>query len=223
MAEIAIPEPFAAALSALERLDDAQAATLMRTVAEQGSFLQVAELRAAVMTAFPEEERDTAETLVPALIGLRGSLRSAMPADEMAAMVSRSSGLAMMSDEQRARLGERLLPLLGSPAIATTAGAVELLTQHPRNFQSARVLTDIRPVFAEDPTTIPKGVVVVDTLQVRTWNRDGESETFNVTMDAVDLVNLREVIDRALAKTKTVRTMMASQGVTTFEMDKEDQ
>jgi hypothetical protein len=220
MAEIAIPKSFGEALEALVELDDTHVATLMAEVADQAPFLQVAELQRAITSTFAAEDRARADQLIPALIGLRGSLRSSVPVEEMAAMVSRSGDLTL-SAEQRERLKSRLLPLLGCAAVASTAAAVELLTQHPRNYQSSRVITDIRPVFGGDPTTPPLGVVVVDTLQFSTWNRDGKHETISVAMDAVDLASLREVIDRALAKTTTVRGMMAAQGLTTFEMDKD--
>jgi hypothetical protein len=96
-----------------------------------------------------------------------------------------------------------------------------LQTQNPRNFQSARIVTDIRPVFSDKVSAPPLGAVIVETLQIQTWTRDGSSELIFVSMDETDLLQLRETVDRALVKTRTLSTLLSDQNLPYFELEKE--
>ncbi len=59
----------------------------------------------------------------------------------------------------------------------------------------------------------------MNTLQVDTWDRDGNTDTLHVAMDEADLRTLRDVIDRALRKTATLRELLSQQKLTLFELD----
>jgi hypothetical protein len=105
--------------------------------------------------------------------------------------------------------------------LSTTAVATDLQTQNPRNFQSAKIVTDIRPVFDDEVQARPRGAVIVETLQIQTWTREANIELIFVSMDEQDLTQLREIIDRALFKTKTLRTLLDEQSLPYFELEKE--
>lgn len=86
----------------------------------------------------------------------------------------------------------------------TSAKASDLLTEYDRIFGDARIVTDIRPVFMEDPQKMANGAVIVSTLKVQYQDSRGISD-FYVALDTQDLVALKKVVDRALSKIDTVK------------------
>ena len=63
--------------------------------------------------------------------------------------------------------------------------------------------------------------MLVETLQIQTWTRDGGSELIFVSMDETDLKQLKLTIDRALHKTETLKTFINEKGLSYFELEKE--
>jgi hypothetical protein len=220
VAEVAIPLPFRRALSALAALDDDAAQQLIDGISSAGPFQSVAHLQDITRAAFPEDEEDDAERLVPAILSLRGAARLASDA-RVAEVASKSVDLDLDADA-RERLRELLGALLPLSAFRTTGTAIELLTQNEHNYQSSRVLTDIRPVFPEEVSDRPDGAVIVQTLQLQTWGVGSGTETMHISMDESDLLEIRDVIDRAIAKTGTLKTLLDDQGMTHFELDKRE-
>jgi hypothetical protein len=220
MAELGIPEPYRAAFGALAELDEEHVYAFLEMVAGLEAFQKVAPLQQAIQSAFPAEGQRDAARLVPAILSLRGALPGTS-AERMAEMTSRSADLDL-SAEARVRLRDRLLPLLQSSGLKSTSRALELLTQHPRNYREARVFTDIRPVFGDDAESRPDGAVIVGTLQLRTWDRDGLDDTIYVAMDEADLRELAESVKRALDKSLTLRRMLADQQIACFTLDERD-
>ena len=97
-----------------------------------------------------------------------------------------------------------LMRVMELPSMVTSAKASDLLTEYDRIFGDARIVTDIRPVFMEDPHEMAKGAVIVSTLKVQYQDAKGLSN-FYVALDTQDLVGLKKVVDRALLKVDTVK------------------
>jgi hypothetical protein len=96
-----------------------------------------------------------------------------------------------------ARMGK----LLGTEALRTSVRAVDLAVADERLMTTARIVTDIRPVFSprgEQPPE-PKAALLVHSLRVD-YIEDGEQRTFSVMVDGEDMAMLRRVVDRATAK-----------------------
>ncbi len=220
MAVLGIPEPYRIAFKALAELDEQYVQPLFEVVASLDRFQQVGHLQEKIQDIFPSEAQREAGRLVPAILSLRGQLHG-MSAEYMAEMTSRSPDLDISTDA-RSRLRDRLIPLLQSPGLKSTSRALELLTQHPRNYRDARVFTDIRPVFGDDAEERPDGAVIVETLQLRTWDRDGQGDTIYVAMDESDLRELADAVKRALDKTSTLRGLLGDQQIACFTLDERE-
>jgi len=214
--EIDFPDAYRRAVLALVELDDDRFLRLANDLDDAPQFQPVHVLIEIAQRSFPTSGASHADGLIRAVLSMRGQLRNATP-QGIAAAVASSIDIAE-PDTQR-QLEERLERLLLSLALTSTAYAIELMTQYHRNFGSVRVLTDIRPVFVEDAQNEPAGVVLTETLQLQTWGRDGETQTLFVGLDEADLVEMAQVIDRALTKAETIKEMLARQGTTLFEMD----
>lgn len=90
-----------------------------------------------------------------------------------------------------------LLNLKG--AIEVTSKALSILLANERNFTGAHIFTDVRPVFKEDPSDAPAGMVIVHTLGLH-YMEGNTRKDFFVALDSHDLKRLKEVVERAFLK-----------------------
>lgn len=79
-----------------------------------------------------------------------------------------------------------------------------------RLYCDAKILSDIRPVFRDKPTSRPAGAVVTHTLMLA-YHEGGEHKEFHVVLDRIDLDELLEVISRAQTKDKTLRNLLSEE------------
>ena len=100
-----------------------------------------------------------------------------------------------------------LLGLEGALAVAAKAGNV--VTEQDKIFLRARVLTDIRPVFKEDPGEKPYAVAIIHTMKIH-YQQGGALKSFFAAMDDRDLELLKDVLDRAQKKSATLKQLAAS-------------
>jgi hypothetical protein len=220
VAELVIPEVFRGSFHALIALPEANLQQLYEALADAEPFQRVGSLQALVQETYPDDQRAEARRLAPALLSLCGQLRGT-PARKLADLASRSADLALKPAEQD-RLRERLMPLLASPALFSTANAIDLVTQHARNFRDARVYLDVRPAFASDVEEEPSGAVLIATLQLQTWDREGNDESFYIALDENDLSDLHKAVERARTKTRVLTEMLETQGVARFRLDERE-
>jgi hypothetical protein len=96
--------------------------------------------------------------------------------------------------------------LLTAPAVRLVSITLELMYEHENLLQSARVVTDIRPVFSEDASHI-EGSVVSHTLRLRYDSTEGD-HSISVAMDEADIRELKRQCERALLKAQTARALM---------------
>jgi hypothetical protein len=218
MAELGVPRGYRAAFGTLEALEDAAFDRLVTSLSSAPALSPVSTLVELAAPVFGDDRSLTARGLVQALLSAEGLIRLFGAEGEVARGISESADLDL-DGEQRRKLQVRLEALLEVEGLRSTAAAVDLLTQNERNYGEARVFSDIRPIFGEAVVEAPTGAVIVETLQLRTWAKDGSSETIAVAMDESDLRELRDVLDRALTKTETLKSMLDRHGTQHFDLD----
>lgn len=219
MAQIWIPLPYRDALTALAKLDDHVSGALIQALAALEPYAPVSQIQQATAAALGEDASPAEQQLGLPLLALRGQYRQTS-LEDMATLVSESAELDL-DGSARASLRSRVAAILATPVYATTAVATDLQTQNARNYQSARIVTDLRPVFQDDLDAQPSGAVIVETLQIQTWTRDGESEAIFVSMDETDLRQLKSTVERALRKTDTLKLFLKGKSLAYFELEKE--
>jgi hypothetical protein len=112
---------------------------------------------------------------------------------------------------------ERLAGLLAISPLAVASKAEILKTEYERRFCTARILTDARPVYVESPSSLPKAMMITHTLRITFHDDTGEMRETYITMEDVDLVTLRELVDRAEEKAKSLQSLFASANVPVVE------
>ncbi len=109
-------------------------------------------------------------------------------------------------------LKERLTKLLEAPrALTITPKANDLLTEHQHFFYSARLFSDVRPVFSADAKTID-AAVVMHNLVIHYGDSENHDD-FHVALDDSDIQSLKELLERAEEKSVTLQKMMKVAGV----------
>lgn len=93
----------------------------------------------------------------------------------------------------------RLVQLLETTVFERLTKAQDIFTETDQTFLDARIITDIRPVYGDNPDDGPSGVVVVHNLRLR-YFREGQERSFSVALRIRDLDELGQVINRAQRK-----------------------
>lgn len=219
MADFGVPPPYREPLTTLAKMSDDQAGQLVEAVGALDAFASVSKLQEATQAVLGENASAGEKQLALPFLALRGQLRHIAP-EAIAERLSQSLDLEL-DEESRTRLRSRATAILDTAVLATTAVAADLQTQNARNYQGAKIVTDLRPVFTDHVDEEPAGAVIVETLQLQTWGRDGASELIFVSMDEADLKQLMSIVDRALKKTETLRKFIKEKGLAYFELEKE--
>jgi len=219
VAAFGIPPPYREPLTRLAGLPEEDAEKLVQAIGALTRFSPVSMIEEATARVLGENATPAERRLVLPLLALRGQLRQ-MTTDTIAKNLSESTDLDL-DDAARENLRSRAAAILDTDVFATTGVATDLQTQHERNYQAARIVTDVRPVFQDDLAEAPDGAVIVETLQIQTWSRDGDSHLIFVSMDEADLRQLQSIVKRALEKTDTLKAFLAEKGLSYFELEKE--
>jgi hypothetical protein len=136
-------------------------------------------------------------------------------AEQVADDISASSDLPIQNDT-RTELRKRLAVLLQVPSVQQLSKAADLLRREERVFHEARLTTDMRPIFEDDPSKIPAGAVIVHNLTIEFHTAGGVGE-WQVALDESDLAKLRGVVERAVHKGRSLHRFMESAHIMSFE------
>jgi hypothetical protein len=124
-----------------------------------------------------------------------------------------------LKEAERASLAERLSRLLKIDTLVIATKARDLQTDHDHIYSSARVLTDVRPVFAVEPEKGPIGFVLFHNLKLTYTSRDSRGErSLFIALDESDISNLRKVLERAETKAVAIRAKFAEGGMNCLDL-----
>lgn len=214
-----IPPRFLPGLTALASMEDETVEALQAALQEVPEVLSTDRLVEHVRDAAPALPDDQAVETLEALL----SLMTLLPEDgegviNLARDVADSPDLDL-TDEERQTFVERLTPLLELDSLTLAARAFDIVSEHDRVFHDARILNDLRPVFGPDPADGPKAAVLVATLKIDYHVTRGPVDSAYFALDQTDLLRLRDVVDRALAKHASLRGLVESMNMPYWEYD----
>lgn len=148
--------------------------------------------------------------LIP-LSGLRGDLRMASTdfVDLLTELIEKQK--TDWYEENHAeweRVSPSLAPLIGPDSyFAQLNKAYRLVANRPSIVETARILTELRPVYDDEATKV-KAYLITSTLAVR-YREFGEQKRLHLTVDRQDLGRFREQVDRALRKIELLERQVA--------------
>jgi hypothetical protein len=112
-----------------------------------------------------------------------------------------------LSTKDLPKLRSVLQKLLSIETLYTISKAARLQRDGERLYCQSKIASDILPVFGSDPSVAPVGAVLNHTLRIG-YHEGGDHKEFHIVLDFEDLNELREVVQRALEKDKTLRTLL---------------
>jgi len=121
------------------------------------------------------------------------------------------------SEEVVNRLKERLKRLISLDRAKLVIKSNNILTQHARTYTSARVFTDIRPVFDDNVEVSPQYAVIVHMLKIN-HIKNRKPQEFVIALDAQDIQQLIDTLERAKKKAETVHTALSSTNIKTIDV-----
>jgi hypothetical protein len=122
------------------------------------------------------------------------------------------------SPEERERVGTFLRSALQTNAVKITAKSWALLLEYERTLHSTRILSDLRPVFADTVEEGPAAWLVVHSLKL-TVHEGGELKEIFIAIDSGDIEDLQAILDRARKKSHALRVSLAKTGIAEAKED----
>lgn len=211
---LTVPRHYQSAFAKIRDLDRESAHELIAALQKVPSTINVDSLSSAVAAMVDTIAVSDVEEIVPATLSLHSlkeSLQLSVP--EVA------EGLALgmeelpferlrSSPEQRDALRDRLAELLNTGSLGVIARAGRLSLENERSLTETRIVTDIRPIFErETPQARPTGAVIIHTLKI-SYRADNDSKEFFVTLDANDVRELSEQLERADLKAGSLKAVL---------------
>lgn len=151
------------------------------------------------------EVADTLFSLFPLVIGSSKSVNEVIEELLTAIRVQVPAG-KNLSSEKIEHLRANLQKLLRVPSMYMGAKATSVLTDNHSNFLSARVLTDVRPVFELESTEVA-GAVILHNLKISFASQGDSEREFFVSLDEVDVQSLISTLQRAQQKAGKLQQM----------------
>ena len=108
---------------------------------------------------------------------------------------------------------KRLAKLLAINPLSVASKAQILKTEYERKFCTARILTDARPVYIDAPSSPPSAMMIMHNLRITFHDDTGEMREVYITVDDDDLVTLRQLVERAEEKSKSLQSIFAAANI----------
>lgn len=110
-------------------------------------------------------------------------------------------------------LRERLTRLLSIRSLSIGSKAESLKAEYERRYCSARMITDARPIYGDDPSEPPVAGMIVHTLRISYHDNTAQLQEFYLAMDADDITAMRGLLDRAEVKARSLESLLAAAGM----------
>jgi hypothetical protein len=117
-----------------------------------------------------------------------------------------------ISDEELPTIRQRFKELLNIPTLETISKAITLQREDERIFCDARIISDIRPIFAEDVKSRPEAATIGHSLRIA-YHEGMDHKEFFVSLDEYDLNELEEIVKRAKDKSDALTKFLSDSGI----------
>ncbi|WP_419842185.1 hypothetical protein [Candidatus Poriferisodalis sp.] len=220
---LSVPEDDLAAFEHIRDLGDVAFASLNAALHDAHPTSQLTNLVKQVNCKLPATAQTHTHAILRALAGLiafadqsRQHLHSLVP--RLAANDELNAG---SNDSQT--LAQRLVSLTDSTALRLLGKSADLRREHQRTLADARIISDIRPIFADSlaDDSRPEAMFVSHTLKLEYQDAalDGGYKSVYISLDESDMLSLRDAIMRALKKSKELRSTITEAGLVDMSQD----
>lgn len=217
MAALRIPRDDLPAFMAITELGEDSFMALEAAIKETPPCINRDKLAAAAMRKLPKFDSEQLSKIFKAMFSLyMVKLQKRIPAAELADLICAALNdvpkrIADFDASKLAILRSRLGSLLSlDDSFGLSVKAANLSAEHEHAFCGARILSDVRPLFVDSPETIA-GAVIYHNLQVGFHDSStGEHKDIYFSLDDEDLGTLKEIVERAQTKSRSLQTLLKS-------------
>ena len=212
-----IPKDERPPLALIAELEDEQAAELSGALSAASDELDGDELVQQVVNGTPSIDADDVKKILEAVRQVASAKevlevqRDVFLSDIAKGMGDIEEHELRLDETRQRRLRERLVALTASPAVETHAKAQSLRQDRENTYCTARIVTDLRPIFGSDVRQSPKAVLVAHMLRITYHHGSrGSLRDMFLTLRTEDLDKLGELIERARLKAESLHAFTAA-------------
>jgi hypothetical protein len=217
VASLRIPKRYKPGFEKLRSLSDSSFESLRVELEKCPPMVRVEAIANYLASSVPEVRQDDLELILSSLcmtyiirVNLDVSIQR-IASDVAEAMRSEAEDQSTVSEAGYLKLKERLGRLLAIDSLTYASKAIELRNDFLCLFCDARVLTDLRPIFAK-PEQKALGAIITHTLKLE-YHEHGEHKEIYVALDSEDIVTLKKMLERAESKEQSLRTNLRDFGM----------
>ncbi len=217
MAVTRIPQQFRLGFAKIKTLSSADVDTLVAALETSPRTGGLKGMISSVAAQVPSLKKGDVEDIVRTLYSLylyRADADTLLPgfiSELIGAMRATGEKSLALPEEAENEFQDKLTRLLGVTEFAVASKADQLRSDYAKTFHSAKILTDIRPIFGK-PEEIPIGAAITHTLKIE-YHEEGEHKQFYIAMDAEDLQQMRKVLQRADDKASSLKSLLKNAGL----------
>ena len=200
------------ALQWAEGLSDEVQNDLVAALDESPRSLDVGEI-ASSLTVHGATDLGQLERLLRVVVSADWQRRAASLTED-AAVESLVERLAEVGDYDVGSGLQSFLTRLASTGTVRLLGKTnDVGSEHANAFLEARILSDVRPIFADGEDLVVEGALLSQSLRITYVKDRFVVEDVTVTLDEASLSKLKTQIERAEAKAAAVRTLLETVGL----------
>jgi hypothetical protein len=126
-----------------------------------------------------------------------------------------------LTPEQGQTFSSRLGALLKSDRLCLAAKAIGLSVENNSSYLSARIVTDMRPLFDLSAESEPQAALIVHSLHLHALSGGGDEQDIFITLDSDDIQDLISLLRRAEQKEKFLTSLMERAQITALDLSTE--
>lgn len=224
MASLSIPEPLLVGLMKIGTLSNESFRELLSAL--KNIPLKIRQHRIfedwpLKLETLPQKDaKAIKDAIIPLYVGrASGQVPVSNYVDDIADALKEARGGVewIQSEEVLSKFKERLSQLLSIDSLQLIAKAHDVLIEHAHTFSTARIISDIRPVYGDKAEEPPRAAVLVHMLNL-TYFSSGERQEFIVALDTKDIHYLMDMLERAKTKTESLKAVIASTNMTYMDV-----
>lgn len=220
MASLTIPEEALPDLKRIAELDDNLFDSLLSAIGETSPALTRDQFARKVSEKVKlPDDGDLQAVLRIAFILYVLKERAGLATGELSDAVSNSETVsqAAFPPDKKEKLRNRLTLLLNfDKSLGISVKALDVMTEHERIFCRARILSDIRPVFANGLES-SCAAMIIHNLQIG-FHQDGKHHDYYFALDTDDIQKLKKIIERAEKKTIALQAILKKSDIRYLEV-----
>lgn len=211
MAIFTIPEEYEVGLAELIKLSNdsvQEIISALESVAPSIRYKSLADRLAPKVSSVPKDELEEIIEVLYALNSIRTGVEVPTDffVDDICEAINESDSELLTEASGVCELFKKnFIRLLESKTLEIASKSAMLLREHGKTYCSARVLSDIRPIFGESVETAPVAAMVIHTLKI-TYHQGDSLKDFFLAMNTKDVQKLKELLNRADAKAASLKT-----------------